>query len=242
MPHTHTPDPHDDDGLDRVPAQKPVHYAEQALLGALLLEPARLADAEPLIAHHFDSHTHATLFTAIRTLPPPDHADHADHAKNTARLNAALDHAHPHARGLSASSLHALIQFCPQPKHAAAYARMIRADNARRILRGHAERLASTATTRACPTQQPPGSAWPTASAASWTPSPNSSLRTPAPSPARHSPGCLPGIRGVRGRGCGRGRHRGRRLLWSVGGWFPAKDPTGLFSTPVANSICFAYS
>lgn len=57
-----------------------------------------------------------------------------------------LDHARPHARGLSASYLHALIQFCPQPKHAAAYARMIRADNARRILRGHAERLASTAT------------------------------------------------------------------------------------------------
>ncbi|WP_328543931.1 DnaB-like helicase N-terminal domain-containing protein [Streptomyces europaeiscabiei] len=67
----HTPDPHDDDGLDHVPAPKPVHYAEQALLGALLLEPARLADTEPLIAHHFDSHTHAALFTAIRTLPPP---------------------------------------------------------------------------------------------------------------------------------------------------------------------------
>ncbi|KND28591.1 DnaB-like helicase N-terminal domain-containing protein [Streptomyces stelliscabiei] len=139
----HTLDPHDDDGLDRVPVPKPVHYAEQALLGALLLEPARLADTEPLIAHHFDSHTHAALFTAIRTLPPPDPADHA---KDTAWLNAVLDHARPHARGLSASYLHALIQFCPQPKHAAAYARMIRADNARRILRAHAERLASTAT------------------------------------------------------------------------------------------------
>ncbi|MEU3616832.1 DnaB-like helicase N-terminal domain-containing protein [Streptomyces sp. NPDC006872] len=139
----HTPDPHDDDGLDRVPAPKPVHYAEQALLGALLLEPARLADTEPLIAHHFDSHTHAALFTAIRTLPPPDPADHA---KDAAWLNAVLDHARPHARGLSASYVHGLIQFCPQPKHAAAYARMIRTDNARRILRRHAERLASTAT------------------------------------------------------------------------------------------------
>ncbi|MEU8867838.1 DnaB-like helicase N-terminal domain-containing protein [Streptomyces umbrinus] len=63
----------------------------------------------------------------------------------TAWLNAVLDHARPHAPGLSASYLHTLIQFCPQPKHAAAYARMIRTDNARRILRGHAERLASTA-------------------------------------------------------------------------------------------------
>ncbi|WP_063757814.1 DnaB-like helicase N-terminal domain-containing protein [Streptomyces fulvoviolaceus] len=138
----HTPEPDEDDDLDRVPAPKPVHYAEQALLGALLLEPVRLADTEPLIAQHFDSHTHAALFTAIRTLPPPDPADHA---KDTAWLNAVLEHARPHAPALNASYLHTLIQFCPQPKHAAAYARMIRADNARRVLRAHAERLASTA-------------------------------------------------------------------------------------------------
>ncbi|MGW0710200.1 DnaB-like helicase N-terminal domain-containing protein [Streptomyces sp. NPDC002643] len=140
MPHTSEPD--EDDGNDRVPAPNPVHYAEQALLGALLLEPARLSDTEPLIAQHFDSHTHAALFTAIRTLPPPDPANHA---QDTAWLNAVLEHARPHAPGLNASYLHALIQFCPQSKHATAYARMIRADNARRILRAHAERLASTA-------------------------------------------------------------------------------------------------
>ncbi|MFJ4204220.1 DnaB-like helicase N-terminal domain-containing protein [Streptomyces sviceus] len=140
---THAPEPDEDNDLDLAPAPRPVHYAEQALLGALLLEPARLADTEPLIAHHFDSHTHAALFTAIRTLPPPDPADHA---KDTAWLNAVLEHTRPHAPGLSASYIHSLIQFCPQPKHAAAYARMIRADNARRVLRGHAERLASTAT------------------------------------------------------------------------------------------------
>ncbi|MEU6192307.1 DnaB-like helicase N-terminal domain-containing protein [Streptomyces sp. NPDC047061] len=138
----HIPDPDEDDDLDRAPTPKPVHYAEQALLGALLLEPARLADTEPLIAQHFNSHTHAMLFTAIRTLPPPDPADHA---KDTAWLNTVLNHARPHAPGLNASYLHALIQFCPHPKHAAAYARMIRADKARRVLCAHAERLASTA-------------------------------------------------------------------------------------------------
>ncbi|MEU6144145.1 DnaB-like helicase N-terminal domain-containing protein [Streptomyces sp. NPDC047081] len=138
----HTPEPDEDDDLDRTPAPKPVHYAEQALLGALLLEPARLTDTDPLIAQHFDSHTHAALFTAIRTLPPPDPTDHA---KDTAWLNSVLDHARPRAPGLNASYLHHLIQFCPLPKHAAAYARMIRADNARRVLRAHAERLASTA-------------------------------------------------------------------------------------------------
>ncbi|WP_327666665.1 replicative DNA helicase [Streptomyces sp. NBC_00485] len=136
----HTPEP---DDLDLTPAPKPVHYAEQALLGALLLEPARLADTKPLLTHHFDSYTHAALFTAIRTLPPPDPAEHA---KDTAWLNAVLDHARPHAPGLNVSYIHTLIQFCPKPKHAAAYARMIRADNARRVLRGHGERLASTAT------------------------------------------------------------------------------------------------
>ncbi|MEV6949783.1 DnaB-like helicase N-terminal domain-containing protein [Streptomyces sp. NPDC051172] len=139
-----TPDTTEDyDDLDRVRAPKPVYYAEQALLGALLLEPRRLADTGTLTAGHFDNHSHATLFTAIRALPAPDPAAHA---KDTAWLNKVLEHARPHARGLSASYIHGLIQFCPQPKHAAAYARMIRADYARRTLRLHAERLAHTAT------------------------------------------------------------------------------------------------
>jgi replicative DNA helicase len=139
----HTTDTVEDDGIDRVPAPKPVHYAEQALLGALLLEPTRLADIEQLTADHFESHTHAALVTAIRTLPPPDPDDHA---KNTAWLNQVLDFARPHAPGLNTSYLHALIQFCPRSQHAAAYAQMIRADYARRLLRGHAERLGLTAT------------------------------------------------------------------------------------------------
>lgn len=138
----HTPDAFEDDGIDRVPAPKPVHYAEQALLGALLLEPARLTDIEQLSADHFESHTHAALFTAIRTLPAPDPADHST---DTAWLNQVLDIARPHAPGLNASYLHALIQFCPRSQHAVAYARMIRADHARRLLRGHAERLGLTA-------------------------------------------------------------------------------------------------
>lgn len=40
------------------------------------------------------------------------------------------------------SYLRMLIQACPWPKHATAYARMIRADRARRTLRIHARRLA----------------------------------------------------------------------------------------------------
>ncbi|NNN33074.1 replicative DNA helicase [Streptomyces sp. S3(2020)] len=138
----HTPKTVDDDGIDRVPAPRPVHYAEQGLLGALLLEPNRLADIEQLSADHFESHTHAALFTGIGTIPPPDPADHA---KDTTWLNQVLDFARPHAPGLSASYLHALIQFCPRPQHAAAYAQLIRADSARRLLRSHAEHLGLTA-------------------------------------------------------------------------------------------------
>ncbi|MEV0472539.1 DnaB-like helicase N-terminal domain-containing protein [Streptomyces prunicolor] len=139
----HTTDTVEDDGIDCVPAPKPVHYAEQALLGALLLEPARLADTEQLSADHFESHTHAALFTGIRTIPVPDPADHA---KDTTWFTKILDFARPHAPGLSASYLHSLIQFCPRSQHAAAYAQMIRADYTRRLLRSHAERLALTAT------------------------------------------------------------------------------------------------
>ncbi|MFI9050919.1 DnaB-like helicase N-terminal domain-containing protein [Streptomyces sp. NPDC053427] len=40
---------------------------------------------------------------------------------------------------------------CPWPKHAPTYARMIRADHARRMLRMHAERLAQTATDATLP-------------------------------------------------------------------------------------------
>ncbi|MDO0936399.1 DnaB-like helicase N-terminal domain-containing protein [Streptomyces sp. DG2A-72] len=148
MPHTPDPDEDEDDDVDLVPAPKPVHYAEQALLGALLLEPTRLADTGTLAAGHFDNHSHASLFSAIRALAPPDPDDHA---KDVTWLNAVLEHARPHAPGLTASYLHALIQFCPQPKHAAAYTRMIRSDHARRTLRLHAERLAQTATDTAGP-------------------------------------------------------------------------------------------
>ncbi|MCQ9179874.1 replicative DNA helicase [Streptomyces sp. IBSBF 2953] len=144
----HTPDTLEDDGIDHVPAPKPVHYAEQALLGALLLDPARLADTGQLTADHFESHTHAALFTGIGTLPAPDPADHS---KDTAWLNQVLDFARPHAPGLNASYLHALIQFCPRSQHAAAYAQMIRADHARRLLHGHAERLGLTATDSGLP-------------------------------------------------------------------------------------------
>ncbi|MFF3460285.1 DnaB-like helicase N-terminal domain-containing protein [Streptomyces sp. NPDC002730] len=137
----HPSDPFEDD-LDDLPPPPAVHYAEQALLGALLLDPHRLSEIGALEADHFDNHAHGALFRAMLETPAPDPEQHRD---SPAWLNAVLDAARPNAPGLTASYLHTVIQVCPWPQHAISYARMIRADHARRSLRMHAERLAQTA-------------------------------------------------------------------------------------------------
>ncbi|MGW2650796.1 DnaB-like helicase N-terminal domain-containing protein [Streptomyces sp. NPDC001393] len=141
-------DPYEDDDFDDLPPNPAVHYAEQSLLGALLLEPHRLADIGPLQADHFSNHTHGALLSAMRSVPPPDPEAHRT---EVAWLNTVMEAARPEAPGLTASYLHTLIQVCPRPQHAPAYARMIRADHARRMLRMHAERLAWTATDATLP-------------------------------------------------------------------------------------------
>ncbi|AWN29974.1 DnaB-like helicase N-terminal domain-containing protein [Streptomyces sp. NEAU-S7GS2] len=144
----HPIDPYEDDYLDDLPPPQPVYYAEQALLGALLLAPHRLADVGALEADHFSNHAHGALFAAIRTeLPPAPET----HRTDTSWLHTVLDSARPEAPGLSASYLHTLIQVCPWPQHAVSYARMIRGDHARRMLCMHAERLAQTATDATLP-------------------------------------------------------------------------------------------
>ncbi|MGW2858216.1 DnaB-like helicase N-terminal domain-containing protein [Streptomyces sp. NPDC001205] len=138
----------ENDDLDDLPPLPPVHYAEQSLLGALLLDPHLLDEIGPLDPGHFSNHAHGELFRAMLTVPPPDAEQHRT---SPAWLNTVLDAARPHAPGLTASYLHTLVQVCPWPKHAATYARMVRADHARRSLRVHAERLAQTAVDTALP-------------------------------------------------------------------------------------------
>ncbi|MCX5395652.1 DnaB-like helicase N-terminal domain-containing protein [Streptomyces sp. NBC_00102] len=133
----HTPEPDEDDLGDITPPQ-PVFHVEQALLGALLLDPHRLSDVTGIAAGSFSTAPHAALFTAISTLPPPDPAEHA---KNTEWLDRVLARGREQARGLTVMYLHTLVQVCPWPRHAPAYARMVEAEHARRRLRGAAERL-----------------------------------------------------------------------------------------------------
>ncbi|MFD3959888.1 MULTISPECIES: DnaB-like helicase N-terminal domain-containing protein [Streptomyces] len=137
----HSTDPYEDD-LDDLPSPRPVHYAEQSLLGALLLDPHRLPDVRGLEAEQFSNHAHGALFQAMRTVPLPDPEAHRS---DPAWLNSVLDAARPQAPGLTASYLHTLVQVCPWPQHAPTYARMIQSDHARRTLLMHAQRLAQTA-------------------------------------------------------------------------------------------------
>lgn len=144
----HPADPYEGDDLEDLPPPQPVHYAEQALLGALLLEPHRLDTIGRLDPDQFGNHAHGALFGAMRTAPAPNPKQHA---KDTAWLSAVLAKARPEAPGLTASYLHTLIQSCPRPQHAAAYAGMIHADHARRMLREHADRLCHIATDTTLP-------------------------------------------------------------------------------------------
>ncbi|MFK0121324.1 DnaB-like helicase N-terminal domain-containing protein [Streptomyces sp. NPDC090994] len=141
MPHTSTPEP-DEDDLYAVPPPQPVFHVEQALLGAFLLDPHRLDDVNGIAADSFSTAAHAALYAAISTVPRPDPAGHA---KNTKWLDRVLATGREQARGLTASYLHTLVQVCPWPSHAPAYARMVEAEHARRRLLTAAEHLVHTA-------------------------------------------------------------------------------------------------
>lgn len=133
------PEAPEDPALDPV-----VHYAEQALLGALLLTPDRLKSIGPLEPGQFADAVHRALFTAMQTTTPPTPEVHRT---GPVWLNQLLDAARPTAPALTASYLHTLIQACPHDAHAGAYAQMVRAGHARRTLHHHAALLAQAATT-----------------------------------------------------------------------------------------------
>ncbi|MCZ4103743.1 DnaB-like helicase N-terminal domain-containing protein [Streptomyces sp. H39-C1] len=137
----HTPEPGHDD-LDAATPPPPVFHAEQALLGALLLEPHRLGEVTSVGSEAFSTAAHAAVFRAISSLPA---ADPVDHTQSTQWLDAVLSAAREQAPGLTATYLHHLIQVCPRPRHAPAYARMIEAEHARRRLAAAAQHLGHTA-------------------------------------------------------------------------------------------------
>ncbi|TWV42543.1 replicative DNA helicase [Streptomyces misionensis] len=203
----HTPDP-DEDGLAARPPHPPVYYAEQALLGSLLAEPQRLADVSGIGPEAFSTPAHTAVFNALRTLPAPPPADTdwaaafgalrarsgpvpAERTDHTAWLDTVLASACEQARGLTAAHLHALISACPNPRHIAAYARIIEGEHARRRLHRAAQHLIQTAQDASLPHPVPIAFAEADALAsmvddiaAAFPPHSGSLPRTPAPPPA----------------------------------------------------------
>ncbi|MFE2561911.1 DnaB-like helicase N-terminal domain-containing protein [Streptomyces sp. NPDC059352] len=137
-----TPDT-DAEDLYEPTERPPLHYAEQALLGAVLLQPALLPAVEDLDHSSFDSPVHAAVFAAMQKIPAPEEITTG---AGLDWLTAVLAEARPQAPGLTPSYMHTLISACPQPQHVSAYAVVIRAEHARRTICLHAEQLAQAAT------------------------------------------------------------------------------------------------
>ncbi|MFE5298102.1 DnaB-like helicase N-terminal domain-containing protein [Streptomyces sp. NPDC056632] len=139
MPYTSD---HDDETPYEPAERPPAHYAEQALLGAILLDPTLLADLAGLEPTAFANPFHTAVFAAMRTVPAPQ--EQTTQA-GLAWLNTVLATAQSETPGLTASFMHTLISACPRPDHASAYAAIIRSEHARRTVRLHAEHLAQAA-------------------------------------------------------------------------------------------------
>lgn len=117
----------------------PLLSAEQALLGAVLLDPRRLDHLTWLRPGDFDRPVHTALFDAARTLartspPPPGFPP-------VRWLSDVLAEATTHVRGLDAPYLHVLMGACPQPEHAPFYGRMVLEGAIHRTVLQHAVRL-----------------------------------------------------------------------------------------------------
>ncbi|WP_030253099.1 DnaB-like helicase N-terminal domain-containing protein [Streptomyces violens] len=123
----------------------PLFQAEQAVLGAVLLEPRQLGRLSGwLRPEHFYRPAHSALYAAMLDLRAEDHpATKAppDAPVPLAWVNDTLARASAHTRGLTASYMHSLVSACPRPAHAPLYGRMVLEGAIRRTVTEHAERL-----------------------------------------------------------------------------------------------------
>ncbi|MFF7438957.1 DnaB-like helicase N-terminal domain-containing protein [Streptomyces sp. NPDC008122] len=138
----HASDLSNEDLLYEPDEREPVYYAEQALLGALLLRPEHLPQADGLEGDAFSHPAHGALFAAMRTVRAPGRPSPPD---GLDWLRAVLEEARREAPVLTPAHLHLLISACPRTEHAGAYAAMVRSGHARRSIRIHAEALAQAA-------------------------------------------------------------------------------------------------
>lgn len=104
----------------------PLLSAEQAVLGAVLLDPDQLSHLDWLAPDHFYRPVHQALFDALRKLRSNGHpALSADGPVPLSWVTDAVDEAGLHVRGLTAAYAHTLVQACPRTEHAPVYGRMV---------------------------------------------------------------------------------------------------------------------
>ncbi|WP_243761188.1 DnaB-like helicase N-terminal domain-containing protein [Streptomyces sp. YIM 98790] len=132
---------------------KPLHKAEQAVLGAALLEPERVAGLSGwLEPDHFHHPMHQALYAALLKLHRDGHpgmTSAADTATSLSWVNDAVTEAGQHVRGLTSAYAHSLVRACPRPRHAPFYGRMVLEGAIHRRVTEHAIRLHQAARTDA---------------------------------------------------------------------------------------------
>ncbi|MEU8928062.1 DnaB-like helicase N-terminal domain-containing protein [Kitasatospora sp. NPDC048545] len=115
---------------------------EQALLGAVLLDPAQFDTLAWLTPADFYRPAHRALFTAMRTLSTERRpVREADGTVPLSWVTDTLAEAGREVRGLSASYAHTLIAACPRPQNAPVYGRMVLEGSIHRTVLEHAVRL-----------------------------------------------------------------------------------------------------
>ncbi|MFD5327945.1 DnaB-like helicase N-terminal domain-containing protein [Streptomyces sp. NPDC127092] len=120
----------------------PLLKAEQAVLGAVLLDPGQLSHLEWLAPDHFYRPVHQALFAALRNLRGDGHpAVEGEGPVPLSWVTDAVAEAGLHVRGLTASYAHLLVSACPRPAHAPVYGRMVLEGAIHRTVAQHAIRL-----------------------------------------------------------------------------------------------------
>ncbi|MCI3270615.1 DnaB-like helicase N-terminal domain-containing protein [Streptomyces cylindrosporus] len=123
----------------------PLVQAEQAVLGAVFLDPGQLDQLSPwLRPDHFYRPIHAALYAAMLKLHSDGHPATAAKSGDPIPLSWVTDtvrEASTRTRGLTASYAHSLISACPRPTHAPVYGRMVLEGAIHRSVTQHAIRL-----------------------------------------------------------------------------------------------------
>ncbi|MGW3848987.1 DnaB-like helicase N-terminal domain-containing protein [Streptomyces fagopyri] len=123
----------------------PLVQAEQAVLGAVFLDPGQLDHLSPwLRPDHFSRPAHRALYTAMLKLRADGHPAttmDAGEPVPLAWLTDTVQEAGNRTRGLTTSYPHALVAVCPSPAHAPVYGRMVLEGAIHRSVAQHAVRL-----------------------------------------------------------------------------------------------------